>query len=69
MRNKSLRELSKLLKIKKLDIEKSMNELKDSDNPQAKELYFKLKGELSLLEGVLEYTEFGAKSMLTVYNY
>ena len=52
-----------------IDIEKSMNELKDSDNPQVKELYFKLKGELRLLEGVLQYTEFGAKSMLTVYNY
>ena len=69
MNKKSLRELSKMLKAKKIDIEDKIETFKYSDNPQIKEIYLKLEGELRMLEAVLEYAELGAKGNLIVYTY
>lgn len=63
MNRKSLRELIKILKFKENEIKRNIEMIKDNDNPQVRDIYMRLKGELKMLEAVLEYAELGTKHL------
>ena len=67
MKNKSLRELKKILKERKELLEKNIEEhvqYSDLSNPQVKEIIAKLQGEIEVMEGIILYCETGEKFLI-----
>ena len=67
MKNKSLRELKKILKERKELLEKNIEEhvkYSDLSNPQVKEIIAKLQGEIEVMEGIILYCTTGEKFLI-----
>ena len=67
MKNKSLRELKKILKERKELLEKNIEEhvqYSDLSNPQVKEIIAKLQGEIEVMEGIILYCETGESYLI-----
>ena len=59
---KSLRELKSIVKGKKEELEKNIDNIvqySDLNNPQVKEIIAKLQGEIEVMEGIILYCETG----------
>ena len=64
---KSLRELKSIVKGKKEELEKNIDNLvmhSDLSNPQVKEIIAKLQGEIEVMEGIILYCETGEKFLI-----
>ena len=67
MKNKSLRELKSIVKGKKEELEKNIDNIvqySDLSNPQVKEIIAKLQGEIEVMEGIILYCETGEKFLI-----
>ena len=67
MKNKSLKELKKILKERKELLEKNIEEhvqYSDLSNPQVKEIIAKLQGEIEVMEGIILYCTTGEKFLI-----
>ena len=67
MKNKSLRELKSIVKGKKEELEKNIDNMvqySDLSNPQVKEIIAKLQGEIEVMEGIILYCETGEKFLI-----
>ena len=67
MKNKSLRELKKILKERKELLERGMEEhvkYSDLSNPQVKEIISKLQGEIEVMDGIILYCTTGEKFLI-----
>ena len=67
MKNKSLRELKKILKERKELLEKNIDDIvqhSDLSNPQVKEIIAKLQGEIEVMEGIILYCTTGEKFLI-----
>ena len=67
MKNKSLRELKKILKERKELLERGIEEhIKYSDlsNPQVKEIIVKLQGEIEVMDGIILYCTTGESYLI-----
>ena len=67
MKNKSLRELKSIVKGKKEELEKNIDNIvqySDLNNPQVKEIIAKLQGEIEVMEGIILYCETGEKFLI-----
>ena len=67
MKNKSLRELKSIVKGKKEELEKNIDDIvqhSDLSNPQVKEIIAKLQGEIEVMEGIILYCETGEKFLI-----
>ena len=67
MKNKSLRELKKIVKERKELLEKNIDNIvqySDLSNPQVKEIIAKLQGEIEVMEGIILYCETGEKFLI-----
>ena len=67
MKNKSLRELKKIVKERKELLEKNIDDIvqySDLSNPQVKEIIAKLQGEIEVMEGIILYCETGEKFLI-----
>ena len=67
MKRKSLRELKSIVKGKKEELEKNIEEhvqYSDLSNPQVKEIIAKLQGEIEVMEGIILYCETGEKFLI-----
>lgn len=66
-KRKSLRELKGIVKGKKEELEKNIDNLvqySDLSNPQVKEMIAKLQGEIEVMEGIILYCETGEKFLI-----
>ena len=67
MERKSLRELKSIVKGKKEELEKNIDNIvqySDLSNPQVKEIIAKLQGEIEVMEGIILYCETGEKFLI-----
>ena len=67
MKNKSLRELKSIVKGKKEELEKNIDDIvqySDLSNPQVKEIRAKLQGEIEVMEGIILYCTTGEKFLI-----
>ena len=67
MKNKSLRELKSIVKGKKEELERNMDDIvqySDLSNPQVKEIIAKLQGEIEVMEGIILYCETGESYLI-----
>ena len=67
MKNKSLRELKSIVKGKKEELEKNIDDIvqySDLSNPQVKEIIAKLQGEIEVMEGIILYCTTGEKFLI-----
>ena len=67
MKNKSLRELKSILKAKKEELEKNIDNIvqhSDLSNPQVKEIIAKLQGEIEVMDGIILYCTTGEKFLI-----
>ena len=67
MKRKSLRELKSIVKGKKEELEKNIDDIvqySDLSNPQVKEIIAKLQGEIEVMEGIILYCETGEKFLI-----
>ena len=66
-KRKSLRELKSIVKGKKEELEKNIDNIvqySDLNNPQVKEIIAKLQGEIEVMEGIILYCETGEKFLI-----
>ena len=66
-KRKSLRELKSIVKGKKEELEKNIDDIvqhSDLSNPQVKEIIAKLQGEIEVMEGIILYCETGEKFLI-----
>ena len=66
-KRKSLRELKGIVKGKKEELEKNIDDIvqySDLSNPQVKEIIAKLQGEIEVMEGIILYCETGEKFLI-----
>ena len=66
-KRKSLRELKSIVKGKKEELEKNIDNMvqySDLSNPQVKEIIAKLQGEIEVMEGIILYCETGEKFLI-----
>ena len=64
---KSLRELKSIVKGKKEELEKNIDNIvqySDLNNPQVKEIIAKLQGEIEVMEGIILYCETGENFLI-----
>ena len=67
MKNKSLRELKSIVKGKKEELEKNIDNMvqySDLSNPQVKEIIAKLQGEIEVMEGIILYCTTGESFLI-----
>ena len=67
MERKSLRELKSIVKGKKEELEKNIDNIvqySDLSNPQVKEMIAKLQGEIEVMEGIILYCTTGEKFLI-----
>ena len=67
MKRKSLRELKGIVKGKKEELERNIDDIvqySDLSNPQVKEMIAKLQGEIEVMEGIILYCETGEKFLI-----
>ena len=67
MKNKSLRELKSIVKGKKEELEKNIDDIvqhSDLSNPQVKEIIAKLQGEIEVMEGIILYCTTGESYLI-----
>ena len=67
MKNKSLRELKKILKERKELLEKNIDNIvqySDLNNPQVKEIIAKLQGEIEVMDGIILYCTTGESYLI-----
>ena len=67
MKRKSLRELKSIVKGKKEELEKNIDNIvqySDLSNPQVKEIIAKLQGEIEVMDGIILYCETGEKFLI-----
>ena len=67
MKRKSLRELKSIVKGKKEELERNMDDIvqySDLSNPQVKEIIAKLQGEIEVMEGIILYCETGESYLI-----
>ena len=67
MERKSLRELKSIVKGKKEELEKNIDDIvqhSDLSNPQVKEIIAKLQGEIEVMEGIILYCTTGEKFLI-----
>ena len=66
-KRKSLRELKSIVKGKKEELEKNIDDIvqhSDLSNPQVKEIIAKLQGEIEVMEGIILYCTTGEKFLI-----
>ena len=66
-KRKSLRELKSIVKGKKEELEKNIDDIvqySDLSNPQVKEIIAKLQGEIEVMEGIILYCETGESFLI-----
>ena len=66
-KRKSLRELKSIVKGKKEELEKNIDNMvqySDLSNPQVKEIIAKLQGEIEVMEGIILYCETGESFLI-----
>ena len=66
-KRKSLRELKSIVKGKKEELEKNIDNIvqySDLSNPQVKEIIAKLQGEIEVMEGIILYCETGESYLI-----
>ena len=66
-KRKSLRELKSIVKGKKEELEKNIDNMvqySDLSNPQVKEIIAKLQGEIEVMEGIILYCTTGEKFLI-----
>ena len=66
-KRKSLRELKSIVKGKKEELEKNIDNIvqySDLSNPQVKEIIAKLQGEIEVMEGIILYCETGESFLI-----
>ena len=66
-KRKSLRELKSIVKGKKEELEKNIDDIvqySDLSNPQVKEIIAKLQGEIEVMEGIILYCETGESYLI-----
>ena len=66
-KRKSLRELKSIIKGKKEELEKNIDDIvqySDLSNPQVKEIIAKLQGEIEVMDGIILYCETGEKFLI-----
>ena len=64
---KSLRELKSIVKGKKEELERNMDDIvqySDLNNPQVKEMIAKLQGEIEVMDGIILYCTTGEKFLI-----
>ena len=67
MERKSLRELKSIVKGKKEELEKNIDNIvqySDLSNPQVKEIIAKLQGEIEVMEGIILYCTTGESYLI-----
>ena len=67
MERKSLRELKSIVKGKKEELEKNIDNIvqySDLNNPQVKEIIAKLQGEIEVMDGIILYCTTGEKFLI-----
>ena len=67
MERKSLRELKSIVKGKKEELEKNIDNIvqySDLSNPQVKEIIAKLQGEIEVMDGIILYCETGESYLI-----
>lgn len=67
MERKSLRELKSIVKGKKEELERNLDDIvqySDLSNPQVKEIIAKLQGEIEVMEGIILYCTTGEKFLI-----
>ena len=67
MERKSLRELKSIVKGKKEELERNLDDIvqySDLSNPQVKEIIAKLQGEIEVMEGIILYCETGESYLI-----
>lgn len=66
-KRKSLRELKSIVKGKKEELERNIDDLvmhSDLSNPQVKEIIAKLQGEIEVMDGIILYCTTGEKFLI-----
>ena len=66
-KRKSLRELKSIVKSKKEELEKNIDDIvqhSDLSNPQVKEIIAKLQGEIEVMDGIILYCTTGEKFLI-----
>ena len=66
-KRKSLRELKSIVKGKKEELEKNIDDIvqhSDLSNPQVKEIIAKLQGEIEVMDGIILYCTTGEKFLI-----
>lgn len=66
-KRKSLRELKSIVKGKKEELERNIDDLvmhSDLSNPQVKEIIAKLQGEIEVMEGIILYCTTGESYLI-----
>ena len=66
-KRKSLRELKSIVKGKKEELEKNIDNIvqySDLNNPQVKEIIAKLQGEIEVMEGIILYCTTGESYLI-----
>ena len=67
MKKKSLRELKSIVKGKKEELEKNIDNIvqySDLSNPQVKEIITKLQGEIEVMDGIILYCTTGESYLI-----
>ena len=67
MKNKSLRELKSIVKGKKEELERNLDDIvqySDLSNPQVKEIIAKLQGEIEVMDGIILYCTTGESYLI-----
>ena len=67
MKNKSLKELKSIVKGKKEELEKNIDNIvqySDLSNPQVKEIIAKLQGEIEVMDGIILYCTTGESFLI-----
>ena len=67
MKRKSLRELKSIVKGKKEELEKNIDDIvkySDLSNPQVKEIIAKLQGEIEVMDGIILYCTTGESYLI-----
>ena len=67
MERKSLRELKSIVKGKKEELERNLDDIvqySDLSNPQVKEIIAKLQGEIEVMDGIILYCTTGEKFLI-----
>ena len=67
MERKSLRELKSIVKERKEELERNLDDIvqySDLSNPQVKEIIAKLQGEIEVMEGIILYCTTGESYLI-----